>query len=105
MTLTVKHKFLNEIPDDPDDAAAGATLPSHWNDEHQIVEAGINAVFETDAQGRVSTITKANGLVVTIGYNNSNITVTRSGNTAGHETLIKTLNFAGNGNIANTEHT
>lgn len=37
MALIVKHKFVNLIPDDPEDAAAGATLPSHWNDEHIIV--------------------------------------------------------------------
>lgn len=38
--LRVKHKFVNLIPDDPEDAEAGATLPSHWNDTHDVTGQG-----------------------------------------------------------------
>lgn len=44
MALIVKHKFTNLIPDDPDDAKAGATLPSHWNDGHTVVSDSGDAV-------------------------------------------------------------
>ena len=37
MAITVTHAFVNNVPDDPAAAAAGQTLPSHWNAAHQVV--------------------------------------------------------------------
>lgn len=36
MALTVTHKFVSAIPDDPVAALAGEVVPSNWNDTHTI---------------------------------------------------------------------
>lgn len=34
--VSVKHKYVNPLADDPAAAAALETLPSHWNDDHSV---------------------------------------------------------------------
>jgi len=34
--MLVKHNFTSGIPDDPNAAAAGEVLPSHWNADHDV---------------------------------------------------------------------
>lgn len=34
--MQVKHQFVSGIPDDPNAAAAGEVLPSHWNADHDV---------------------------------------------------------------------
>ncbi len=36
MVLTVKHSFINPIPDVPADVTAGKVTPSRWNADHTI---------------------------------------------------------------------
>jgi hypothetical protein len=38
--MQVKHQFVSGIPDDPNAAAAGEVLPSHWNADHQVTLTG-----------------------------------------------------------------
>jgi hypothetical protein len=38
--MQVKHQFVSSIPDDPNAAAAGEVLPSHWNADHQVTLTG-----------------------------------------------------------------
>jgi hypothetical protein len=42
----LKHKFDCPLPDDPEDAAAGRILPSHWDDDHAI-SGGLDFPVET----------------------------------------------------------
>lgn len=49
MAPSLKHQFNNAIPDDPVAQAAGETLPSHWNAEHDLILATGMLVGRTTA--------------------------------------------------------
>lgn len=54
MAVTVTHAFVSTVPDDPDQAAAGAVVPSNWNDDHTVsgtLDAAQLPAFTGDVTG------------------------------------------------------
>lgn len=49
MAFSVTHTFVDAIPDDPADAAAGKVLPSHWNANHTLAD-----IADQTALGNIS---------------------------------------------------
>jgi hypothetical protein len=54
VAVTVKHKKVNAIPDDPAAVAAGEVVPSDWNDEHAV-----EGIYVQDAEPTFSPGEKA----------------------------------------------
>lgn len=68
MAISLKHAFTNGVADDAASAAAGETLPSHWNAEHVLTLATGRLLGRTTAgSGAAEEISVGSGLTLSGG--------------------------------------
>jgi hypothetical protein len=66
--MGIKHTFVSGIGDDPNAAAAGEVLPSHWNADHDL--SGLALTGDVTSAGTVTTLSTTG---VTAGSYGSNV--------------------------------
>ncbi len=92
--MGIKHTFVSGIADDPNAAAAGEVLPSHWNADHDL--SGLALTGDVTSAGTVTTLSTTGVEAGSYGSNVStpNIIVDEKGRIVSASTVTTAPEFA-----------